>query len=89
MILIIALLVKYDDTITLGNCVAAISFMVGAVSVIAKVSKEYANSESRLMRIETKLNVIYDWWVHQVDSATSIRSKVFHGEVQNPPNSGD
>lgn len=81
-VLIMALLVKYDDTITLGNCVAAISFMVGAITVISKVGKVYADSESRLARIETKLNVIYDWWVHQVDGATSIRAKVFHGEIK-------
>lgn len=88
MLILITLLVKYDDTITLGNVVAAISFMVGAISVIARVTKSYAESESRLARIESKLNVIYEWWTHQVDEATSIRTKMFHGEINSNPSKG-
>lgn len=72
----------YDDTITLGNIIAALSFIFLALTTVVKIGKAYSNLESRMAVLETKINVIYTWFEHQVNEATSISAKLFHGELK-------
>lgn len=72
------LLTHYDDTISLGNIIAAASFILMALTAIMKIGASYARVEARMAILETKINVIYTWFEHQVNEATTIRTKMFH-----------
>lgn len=77
-----AMLVHYDDTVSLGTIVATLSFILMGLGIIGRIAGGYARIETRMGNIETKLNVVFDWWSHQVDEATSLKARMFHGEIR-------
>jgi hypothetical protein len=51
-------------TITLGEAIQIMVFLVGVVSVYVKMN-------DKLTRMETKVNLLYAWWCRQMKAYSS------------------
>lgn len=53
--------IKFDPTVSLGTIIQLIVLVTAVVSMYVKLS-------NRIVRIETKIGLMYNWWKQQVNA---------------------
>lgn len=50
---------KMEWSITAGELLQVVSFLIAAFALYNRLTE-------KIVRVETKVNIIYDWWVKQI-----------------------
>ena len=91
---------KFDNTITLGNIIAAFGFILSCITIVWRLGREYSKLEKKIdenkselslkiLSIESKVNMVFGWWEKTVDEVSRIKIIQFFTPPEQHHKSGD